>query len=203
MSETNLVRRRPTVDEALHQATIAVLREGGWESLTLERVAETAGRARSTLLRQGLTLEALVGSLVGELAADFRDSMFPILTTGGSGRDRLELGLVALCELLDRHLPLMLATDEAFHQDTAPGEPPDYLHPFIQFLREGAADGSLAPGDDVVETADVAFNAVAWTYVHLRGRHGWDAGRATARVVGVVLNGLAAPANPKRRRERS
>jgi AcrR family transcriptional regulator len=203
MPESSAVHRRTAVDETLHQATIAVLRERGWDGLTLERVAETAGRARSTLWRQGLTLELLIGSLVGELAADFRNSMFPILTTGGTGRDRLERGLVGLCELLDRHLPLMLATDEAFHQETTRGQPPDYLHPFIQFLREGAADGSLAPGD-AVEAADVAFNAVAWTYVHLRGRHGWDADRATARVVGVVLNGLTtASANPKRRREQS
>ena len=195
MSESVKVQNTgAVVDQQLQQATIAVLREQGWDGLTLERVAQSAGRARSTLWRQGLTLEALVGSLVGELAADFRSSMFPILTTHGSGRDRLERGLVTLCDLLDRHLPLMLATDEAFHQETAPGQPPDYLHPFIQFLREGEADGSLAPRGDVVEAADVAFNAVAWTYVHLRGRHDWPAERATARVVGVVLDGLAARA---------
>ena len=184
-------RSGPVVDAQLQRATIAVLSERGWNGLTLERVAEAAGRARSTLWRQGLTREVLVTALVGELAADFRETMFPILTTGGTGRDRLERGLVALCELLDRHLPLMLATDEAFHQDTAPGQPPDYLHPFIQFLREGAADGSLEPGDDLVEAANVAFNAVAWTYVHLRGRHGWPAERTTCCVVDFVLNGLA------------
>jgi AcrR family transcriptional regulator len=186
---TSAQPRSVVVDDVLRRATIETLRERGWEGLTLERVAGVAGRARSTLWRQGLTLEVLVGALVGELAADFRDTMYPILTAGGTGRDRLERGLVALCELLDRHLPLMLATDEAFHQDTAPGQPPDYLHPFIQFLREGAADGSLAPGDDVV-TADVAFNAVAWTYVHLRGRHGWPVEKAQDRVVGVVMNGV-------------
>jgi AcrR family transcriptional regulator len=193
MSEAESVHERsePVVDAELHRATIAVLRELGWDGLTLERVAVAAGRARSTLWRQGLTREVLVGALVGELAADFRETMFPILTTGGTGRDRFEHGLVALCELLDRHLPLMLATDEAFHQDTAPGQPPDYLHPFIQFLREGAADGSLDPGDDLVEAANVAFNAVAWTYVHLRGRHEWPAERTTTCVVDVVLNGLA------------
>jgi AcrR family transcriptional regulator len=179
------------VDEELRRATIAVLRERGWEGLTLERVAAAAGRARSTLWRQGLTLEVLVGALVGELASDFRDTMYPILTSPGTGRDRLERGLFALCELLDRHLPLMLATDEAFHQDTAPGQPPDYLHPFIQFLREGAADGSFPRSDDVVEDADLAFNGVAWTYVHLRGRHAWPVDRAARRVVGVVLAGLA------------
>jgi AcrR family transcriptional regulator len=206
MSEPSTVQKRSAaVDEELRRATIAVLGERGWEGLTLEQVAQAAGRARSTLWRQGLTLEVLVGALVGELAADFRDTMYPILTGGGNGRGRLERALIALCELLDRHLPLMLATDEAFHQDTAPGQPPDYLHPFIQFLREGAADGSLAPGDDIVEAADVAFNAVAWPYVHLRGRHGWPAERAADRVVGVVLNGLAAapPTETKRGKESS
>ena len=198
MNESVPVQNRsaPAVDDGLRRATIEVLSERGWDGLTLERVAEAASRARSTLWRQGLTLDVLVGALVGELAADFRDTMYPILTAGGTGRDRLERGLVALCQLLDRHLPLMLATDEAFHRETAPGQPPDYLHPFIQFLREGAADGSLAAGDDVVTAADVAFNAVAWTYVHLRGRHGWPAEKAQSRVVGVVLNGLAGAPPP-------
>jgi AcrR family transcriptional regulator len=197
MTEATVMHNRTTtVDADLQRATIAVLRERGWEGLTLERVAQAAGRARSTLWRQGLTIEVLVGSLVGELAADFRGSMFPILTTHGSGRDRLERGLVALCELLERHLPLMLATDEAFHQQPAPGQPPHYLGPFIQFLREGEADGSLEPGDDVVAAADVAFNAVAWTYVHLRGRHNWPEQKARARVLDVVLNGVAQRKEP-------
>lgn len=180
----------PVVDAELRRATISVLRERGWSGLTLERVAEAAGRARSTLWRQGLNRDALVGALLGELVDDFRSSMYPVLTSGGSGRERLAKGLDALCELLDRHLPLMLATDEAFHQAPRPGEPPDYLHPFIRFIREGAADGSLAPDDDVVASADVAFNAVAWTYVHLRGRHGWPAERARARIVSLVLDGI-------------
>jgi len=181
----------PIVDGELRRAAISVLRERGWDGLTLERVAEAAGRARSTLWRQGLTRETLIGALVGELAEDFRKIMYPVLTAGGSGRERLVQGLEALCELVDRHLPLLLATDEAFHQERAPGQPPDYLRPFITFLREGAADGSLDIEEDVVETADVLFNAVAWTYVHLRGRHEWPADRARARVVGVVLNGVA------------
>jgi AcrR family transcriptional regulator len=182
---------QPLVDEELRLATIEVLRERGWNGLTLERVAEVAGRARSTLWRQGLTLDVLIGALVGELAADFRSTMYPILTAGGTGRERLVRGLEALCDLLERHLTLMLATDEAFHQQPAPGEPPDYLHPFIQFLRDGAGDGSLPPTEDAVATADIAFNAVAWPYVHLRGRHGWPPETARSRVVDLVLNGIA------------
>ena len=181
---------RPAIDDDLRRATIEVLSERGWDGLTLERVAEVAGRARSTLWRQGLSRDSLIAALVGELAEDFRSTMYPILTSGGTGRERLTRGLEALCELLDRHLPLMLATDEAFHQSEAPDQPPDYLHPFIQFLREGAADGSLAVGENFVRAADIAFNAVAWTFVHLRGRHGWELVEARDRVVGVVLNGI-------------
>src|SRR5438270_13116012 len=166
---------RVALDDQLRQATINVLRERGWTGLTLERVAEVSGRARSTLWRQGLTRDALIAALVGELAEDFRSTMYPVLMSGGLGRERFVRGLEALCELLDRHLPLMLATDEAFHQQTAPGQPPDYLHPFIVFLRDGVADGSLTLTDDPVTIADVAFNAVAWPYVHLRGRHEWPA----------------------------
>jgi AcrR family transcriptional regulator len=178
------------VDAGLRRATIEVLSERGWAGLTLERVAEVAGRSRSTLWRQGLSRDVLVEALIGELASDFRAAMYPILTSGGTGRERLTLGLEALCDLLDRHLPLMLANDEAFHQETAPGVPPDYLHPFIQFLREGASDGSLPHPDDVVEVANLAFNTTAWPYVHLRGRHGWPAEHAKARIVDVVLNGI-------------
>ena len=194
----------PAFDEQLRRATIEVLHERGFAGLTLERVAEVAGRARSTLWRQGLTRDALILALVGDLAEDFRATMYPVLTSGGTGRERLEAGLEKLCELLDRHLPLMLATDEAFHQATGPDEPPDYLHPFIRFFREGAEDGSLPAFDDVVEAADLAFNGVAWPYVHLRGRHAWAAERARTRIVGLVLNGIAGarPTAPRPRPRR-
>jgi AcrR family transcriptional regulator len=182
----------PVVDDELRRATIAVLAERGFAGLTLERVAEVAGRARSTLWRQGLGREHLVLALVGELATDFRTTMYDVLTASGRGRERLELGLGALCDLLDRHLPLMLATDEAFHQETAPGQPPDYLFPFIRFVREGVADGSLPAIEDPVATADLAFNAVAWPYVHVRGRHAWPADVARARIVRVVMDGVGA-----------
>src|ERR1700756_3177790 len=95
------------IDETLRDATIAVLRERGWDGLTLERVAEAAGRARSTLWRQGLSRDVLIQGLLGELVDDLRVSMFPILTAEGTGREKLERALRALCELADRHLPLL------------------------------------------------------------------------------------------------
>jgi AcrR family transcriptional regulator len=187
------------LDDRVRDAAIRVLREHGWDGLTLERVAEASGRARSTLWRQGLSREALVEALLGALADDFRATMYPVLTVPGSGRDRLARGLDALCEVVERHLPLLLATDEAFHQ-AAPGGPASYLDPFVHFLREGQQDGSLSlpDGGDPVEAADLAFNAVAWTYAHLRGRHGWSAEKARARVVGLVLDGIGDPTKEER-----
>lgn len=179
------------IDQPLRAATIAVLREQGWEGLTLERVAEAAGRSRSTLWRQGLTRELLVAALVGGLAEDFQASLFPILTMEGTGRERLERGLHALCDVIERHLPLMVANDEAFHQSPRPGERPDYLGPFIAFVRDGVADGTLAAAESPVEAADAVFNATAWPYVHFRGRHHWPAERARRVVVGLVLHGVA------------
>lgn len=187
------------LDERVRGAAIQVLREHGWDGLTLERVAEASGRARSTLWRQGLGREALVEALLGALADDFRSTMYPVLTVRGSGRDRFARGLEALCEVIERHLPLLLATDEAFHQ-AAPGGPASYLDPFVHFLREGAQDGSLPLADeDPTDTADLAFNAVAWTYGHLRGRHAWPAEKAQARVVGLVLHGIADPQEKEER----
>ncbi|HKE52077.1 MAG TPA: TetR family transcriptional regulator, partial [Actinomycetes bacterium] len=60
------------MDDSLRAAAITVLREQGWDGLTLERVADVAGRARSTLWRQGVTRDSLVAALVGELAEDYR-----------------------------------------------------------------------------------------------------------------------------------
>src|SRR6516165_7361336 len=90
----------PAVDETLRRATIAVLSERGFAGLTLERVAEVAGRARSTLWRQGIGRDELVAALAGGLDQDFRESMYPVLTSPGSGRERLRRGLDALCDLL-------------------------------------------------------------------------------------------------------
>jgi AcrR family transcriptional regulator len=190
MSEATAIQ----LDERVRAAAIRVLGEHGWDGLTLERVAEASGRARSTLWRQGLGREALVEALTGALADDFRSTMYPVLTVPGTGRERLQRGLEALCEVVERHLPLLLATDEAFHQ-AAPGGPVSYLDPFVHFLREGRQDGTLPspPESDLAEAADLAFNAAAWTYAHLRGRHGWPADQARSRVVGLVLDGISEP----------
>jgi hypothetical protein len=50
---------------------------------------------------------------------------------------------------------------------------------------------------DPLEDATLLCNAAGWTYRHLRSGHHWTPGRASARVVELLLDGLTrAPAAP-------
>ena len=180
-----------TIDQKLLDATIAVLAESGWDGVSLERVAERAGRSRVTLWRQGVTRDALLDALLGAVAGDYRDTMWPVLTAPGSGRDRLVRTIGALCEVIDRHLPLMLASDTVFHQKPRTGQGVVFLEPFERVLRDGLADGSLHPRGRIDDSADIVMNAVAWTYVHMRGRHRWSRDRARRMILDLVLHGVA------------
>jgi hypothetical protein len=106
--------------------------------------------------------------------------MFPILTTAGSGADRLRRSLEALCDLIDRHLPLFVATDEVFHQEPEPGSTANTCsHSSVPARGRGRrlAEPTHGAGRDRRRS----FNAVAWTYVHMRGRHEWEPIRARTR----------------------
>ncbi len=178
------------MDDRLLDAAIAVLDEHGFAGLTLERVAERAGRSRVTLWRQGVTQEALLDGL--------RDAMWPTLADSGSGADRLRVALDALCDIADRHLQLLTVSDDAFHLASQrvrdiTGQAFSFLDPFSTALRAGAADGSLKlPDGAVADLADALFNTVCWGYVHLRRRHGWPDARARRPVLDIALAGLGA-----------
>ena len=175
----------------LLDATLEILAEEGWGGLSLERVAERAGTSRVTLWRQGVTRDKLVDALLERLTADYQESLWPILTAAGSGRERLDQALHALCAVANRHLQLLLASDTAFHQAQARAETqPSFLGPLVRLLHDGAADGSLGAPADYEARANVLFNTVCWSFVHLRGRHGWSAQRASALVIDLVLNGV-------------
>jgi AcrR family transcriptional regulator len=120
----------PPLDQRLLDATISVLAETGWQGVTLERVVEEAGRSRVTLWRQGVTQDVLLGALLDAVAVDFRDAMWPVSTTEGTGREHLVKAIAVLCEVIDRHLPLVLVRRVNFRaaltdgSRTLPGEPP-------------------------------------------------------------------------------
>ncbi len=183
------------LDARLIDAATSVLAESGWDGLTQERVAERAGMSRVTTWRQGITRDRLIGALLDRLGVDFREALWPVLTADGSGGQRLRLGLERLCDVVDRHIPLLVASDRAFHhgfrqQHGAAGV--NFVDPFARFLSEGAADGSLRPVEgDLIETAEVVFNTVCWTYLHLRSAHEIPRARARAVVIDLVLRGVA------------
>jgi len=174
------------------EAAIRVIGAHGWDGLNLERVADEAGLSRVTLWRQGVTRDTLAQALLGRLATDYRDSMWTVLTAAGTGRERLELALRTLCDVADRNLSLLLASDSSFHQAWQQSRPKvGFLSPFIRILEDGVTDGTLREIDDPVVVADTLFNAVCWPYVHLRGRHEWPAEDACNRVVELMLHGIA------------
>ncbi len=152
------------IDEALLNAAVVALQEVGWGRLTLERVAAAAGVSRVTLWRQGVTLEQIIEGLMMRLTADYRALLWPTLTAEGTGRERLQAALQALCNVVDLHLPLLVATDTM-------------------------NDGSLR-AVDYQEMASILFNTVCWTYVHLRARHQWKPERVQALLLELVLEGL-------------
>ena len=188
------------MDDRLLDAAIAVLDEHGFAGLTLERVAERAGRSRVTLWRQGVTQESLIDGLLARLTRDYRDAMWSVLADSGTGADRLRTALHALCDVADRHLHLLTVNDAVFHQAAdrvrdITGQAFSFLDPFVAALRAGAADKTLQPPDTAVpDLADAVFNTVCWGYVHLRHRHGWSDERARGPVLGITLAGLGAPA---------
>jgi AcrR family transcriptional regulator len=189
------------MDDRLLDAAVAVLDEHGFAGLTLERVAERAGRSRVTLWRQGVTQEALLDGLLARLTRDYRDAMWPTLADSGSGADRLRVALRALCDIADRHLHLLTVSDDVFHLASQrvrdiTGQGFSFLDPFGAALRAGAADGSLKLPDGTGEAdlADALFNTVCWGYVHLRHRHGWPDKRARRPVLEIALAGLGAGA---------
>lgn len=177
------------IDDSLLAAAVAALQEVGWKNLTLERVANAAGVSRVTLWRQGVTLEQIVEGLLVRLTTEYREALWPTLTMEGSGWTRLTAALAALCDVAERHLPLLLVSDTIFHE-AHDFTQTSFIDPLARLLRDGISDGSIREVDSS-EMADVLFNTVCWTYVHLRARHQWEPERIKMLLLDLILKGLA------------
>jgi AcrR family transcriptional regulator len=184
------------VDDRLLDAALTVLEEHGFAGLTLERVAETAGRSRVTLWRQGVTHESLIDGLLARLTRDYRDAMWPAMAEAGTGAERLRGALDALLHVADRHLHLLAVSDDVFHRAAdrmldVTGRAFSFLDPITAALRAGVGDGTLTThGLNLEDLADAVFNTVCWGYLHLRHRHEWTPDRARPVVLAVGLAGL-------------
>ena len=184
-------------DDALLDATEALLIERGIDGISLERVATRVARSRVTLWRQGVTKDTLVTGLLQRLSDDFRDAYLPVVTAPGSGRQRLAASLDVLFEIADRHLDLLAVSDEVFHWATErcvfPSGSRGFLWPFIGALELGTTDGSLRHAGRTEEAADVIFNTACWGYVHLRKRHLWPRKRARRQIAALLIDGVTPP----------
>jgi AcrR family transcriptional regulator len=207
--------------DALRRARDAI-EQCGWEAATMERLATALGVSRMTLHRRGVRREHVLDALGALLQDDYRSALWPALTAPGSGRDRLRLALLGLCEVTEANLGLLAALDSAerdaiFHegardprergQETheraadrdAPARAgvltqPVFTEPLQALLRDGIADGTLAvePDEPLDEVATVLFNLLSWTYRHLRLAHRWPPQRAAEAVTRRVQRSVAA-----------
>ena len=180
------------MDEKLLDAATDVLAATGWDRLTMGDVADRAGVSRATLWRQVGGKEELRRELVRRLFADYRETMWPVMTATGTGRERLRLALEAMCAVLDRHLALLSAFDTAFHETGIDDSDESVVAPLVRIILDGEADGSLTPATDPAEAGNLVFNTVCWPYVHLRRHHQWEPERARRLLLDLVLDGMAA-----------
>jgi AcrR family transcriptional regulator len=168
---------------------------GGWQAATLTRIAEEAGLSRMTLHRRGLGREEIFALLARDYEEAFRAALWPAVTGRGTGAERLEEMLVAVCEVTEDHLAFLAALDEEsdrrfFHEsDDEVRSREGYINPIERLLADGIADGSIRQLE-VEETATVLVNAVDRTYRHLRRAHDWDPMRSRDVLIELVLRGL-------------
>jgi AcrR family transcriptional regulator len=182
------------MNPALFEVAVTLLERHGWEALNLDRIAAEAGVARATVWRHGITRASVELELRRRLAADYRDLLWPVLTMPGTGAQRLAAGLEALCQLCDRHLALLAHSEMFLHDaEIMDGDAQvNMLAPFVRFIEDGVADGSLAHVAEPWPLAVVLTNAVTLPYVHVRAHHaewGWTPERARQFVLGLVGSG--------------
>jgi AcrR family transcriptional regulator len=193
------VSERVAEEQVLEGARRALARFGPRRA-TLERIAQEAGVSRVTLHRRGVTREGLLAALAERATEEYRRALWPALTTRGTGRERLERALEAICEVAEANLPLLVAlqaeSDAVFHdeptgadEEIATGS--SFTEPLERLLIDGQADGTLR-ANDPLETATLLFNQVGWTYLHLRSGHRWAPARARRSVVESAMHGISA-----------
>jgi AcrR family transcriptional regulator len=193
---THTVAKDPPEPKLIDAARKAVEKHG-YAGLTLERIATEADVSRVTLHRRGHSKDEIFNALVMQVREEHRDALWPALTAGGDGADRLRMALAKVCEMCERDLLVMLAMrahmDAAAHGAAGPEAQSNWIvaEPLQVLARDGIADGSLREGDPE-ELGAVLVNWTGWTYVHLRTAFGWKQRRARAVVVDQAVGALTA-----------
>lgn len=180
----------PDLDPALVDAAATVLDSKGSDGLTLSALAEAAGISRVTVHRRGATVDDYVVAVLARASGDLRASLWPVLMESGPAADRLRAALLILCEVCERHSGVMTAMFGVPARQL-PGRPGrttslEFIEPFAKLLADGDADRSLTTGDAMSDATLIA-NSVAWTYLHMRRAHGWEATDTAERAVTMAI----------------
>ncbi|MCA1842038.1 MAG: TetR/AcrR family transcriptional regulator [Actinobacteria bacterium] len=182
------------LDGSLVEAAARTVERFGVAGATLERIAAEAQCSRVTLHRRGITREAILQGLARRAAAAYREALWPALVGRGTGRERLELALNGICVAAEDNLAVLAGLfpfDNPDGDDAAdPSNHVEFQQPIERLLLDGIADGTLSVSDPA-ETASLLFNAVGWSYVHLRTAHGWEGERAARGLVQLLLDGVS------------
>ncbi|MTD47430.1 TetR family transcriptional regulator [Conexibacter sp. W3-3-2] len=193
-------------DEQLDAAAAAMGRTG-YAGLRLEDLASAIGVSRVTLHRHEIGKGDVLGLLAARATTEYRDAMWPLLTSSLPAGERLSAAVDVLLEQAERHLPLLVAlgaiSDEVFHEadDDPEGDVTRgvFTEPLERLLHDARAEAVLRPEQDP-DLATVLFNSAGWTYIHLRTGHRWSPERAAAAVRALVLHGILQqePTRPER-----
>ncbi|MBS1886988.1 MAG: TetR/AcrR family transcriptional regulator [Actinobacteria bacterium] len=173
------------------------LGDRSWHELGVEDLASAAGLSRMTLHRRGIGKEDLREALGELLVEEFQAAALPALSAEGPAPGRLRLALEGVCRVDERYLGLLEGLGEElepiFHE-SGDGEiltKASFTGALRRILEDGAREGTLDPGEDAEATATLLFNAVSWTYRHMRVGHRWEVERARAQVVDLLLSGVS------------
>lgn len=156
--------RDPRLDQAIVQATLQLLAEHGYASLTMEAVAALAGVGKATLYRRYSGKEQLVVDAVAALSEP------PDVVEGATVRDELVARLEALrrkstATLAGRIFPRLLSASadspelmRRYREQII--EPRRQL--FLSALRRGVEEGLVRPDVDLDHAVDLVVGPMAY-----------------------------------------
>jgi len=188
--------RDPGVDSAILSATLQLLADGGYEALTIEAVAASAGVGKASVYRRHAGKEELVVEAVASLIEPAER------VEGASVRDEL----VALLEAVRRKSDSSLAGKIFPRLLGAAADNPELMaryrvqvldprrRRFLEVLARGIHEGLVRPDVDLDHAADLIVGPMA--YRHLIRTDPPPGPDLAARIVDDVLLALSPQENP-------
>ncbi|SCL58727.1 transcriptional regulator, TetR family [Micromonospora citrea] len=157
--------RRPETDAAILRATLELLRDGGYRTLSIEKVATRAGVTRPTVYRRwpdkaGLVVDALAEAVPVALAPDTGDTRTDLHHVARGLVDRLA-GLAPVI--------LGVLADSVGREDLAAPLRDRYLRPRLRTVTDvvdrGIARGDLPPGTSPATARDLLAGPLVYRWL--------------------------------------